>query len=160
MKKYTRSDMPPQPKSPTLCPWRGHQPQPYDHRLSALLDRALLLMDVAQDVKAAAEELLIDIHILAEENTKLTAKVARLKADKAKLERDYQRLIDQHNTLIIAIQKAAVGAPADPGPLDKGALTTLLTLVHPDRWSQGQPATELAHELTVYINEMRGRAQA
>ena len=31
----------------------------------------------------------------------------------------------------------------------------LLTLAHPDRWSQGQPATELAHELAVAINAQR-----
>ena len=32
---------------------------------------------------------------------------------------------------------------------------TLLTLAHPDRWNQGQPATELAHELAVAINAQR-----
>jgi hypothetical protein len=34
-------------------------------------------------------------------------------------------------------------------------LLRLLTLAHPDKWSQGQPATELAHELTVAITAVR-----
>jgi DNA repair ATPase RecN len=39
-------------------------------------------------------------------------------------------------------------------------LTRLLVLAHPDQWSQGQPATELAHELAVAINKMREGARA
>ena len=34
----------------------------------------------------------------------------------------------------------------------------LLKLCHPDRW-QNQPATTLAHELTVTINKLRERGQ-
>jgi hypothetical protein len=34
-------------------------------------------------------------------------------------------------------------------------LKQLLTLAHPDKWSQGQPATELAHELAIAINATR-----
>jgi hypothetical protein len=34
-------------------------------------------------------------------------------------------------------------------------LMQLLTLAHPDKWSHGQPATELAHELAVAINVQR-----
>jgi hypothetical protein len=37
-------------------------------------------------------------------------------------------------------------------------LTTLLKLAHPDLWSQGQPATELAHEITVALNRLREEA--
>src|SRR5262249_2307056 len=39
--------------------------------------------------------------------------------------------------------------------LTKAALTRLLTIAHPDRWSRGQPASELAHALTVQLNELR-----
>jgi predicted nucleic acid-binding Zn-ribbon protein len=39
-------------------------------------------------------------------------------------------------------------------------LTTLLKLAHPDRWSQGQPAVELAHEISVVVNQLRGRLGA
>lgn len=38
-------------------------------------------------------------------------------------------------------------------------LTSLLLLTHPDKWSQGQPATELAHELTVAITALREDVQ-
>ena len=41
-------------------------------------------------------------------------------------------------------------------PLDlSGLLTKLLTIAHPDKWAQGQPATELAHEMTLTINAIR-----
>jgi len=35
----------------------------------------------------------------------------------------------------------------------------LLTTCHPDKWSQGQDASALAHELTVVINRLRERGQ-
>jgi hypothetical protein len=41
----------------------------------------------------------------------------------------------------------------------KANLTKLLVLCHPDKWSQGQPATELAHELTVQLNAWRERLE-
>lgn len=39
-------------------------------------------------------------------------------------------------------------------------LRDLVTLAHPDKWSQGQPATALAHALTTTINAMRARLHA
>jgi ssDNA-binding Zn-finger/Zn-ribbon topoisomerase 1 len=36
-------------------------------------------------------------------------------------------------------------------------LTQLLTLTHPDKWSAGQPAQALAHELTVALVDLRAR---
>jgi chromosome segregation ATPase len=42
-------------------------------------------------------------------------------------------------------------APATLEP----TLKQLLTIAHPDRWQRGQPAAELAHELTVIINSLR-----
>jgi hypothetical protein len=39
--------------------------------------------------------------------------------------------------------------------LDASTLRRLLALCHPDKWSQGQPATTLAHELTVHLNALR-----
>jgi hypothetical protein len=43
-----------------------------------------------------------------------------------------------------------------PAHLDQ-ALKSLLALAHPDRWSQGQPATALAHEIAVSLNGLRAR---
>jgi hypothetical protein len=39
----------------------------------------------------------------------------------------------------------------------KAILTRLLAIAHPDRWSRGQPASELAHELTVQLNALRAQ---
>jgi hypothetical protein len=36
-------------------------------------------------------------------------------------------------------------------------LRRLLTASHPDKWSQGQPATELAHEVAAALNTLRQR---
>jgi hypothetical protein len=44
---------------------------------------------------------------------------------------------------------------AEGGTLTDQTLKRLLVLAHPDRWSAGQPATELAHEMTVLINGLR-----
>ena len=46
-------------------------------------------------------------------------------------------------------------AGTDELGLNARTLRRLLALCHPDRWCQGQPATELAHELTVYLNARR-----
>ncbi len=45
---------------------------------------------------------------------------------------------------------------ATPYALDR-ALRQLLALSHPDRWSVGQPATALAHEISVAVNGLRQR---
>lgn len=39
-------------------------------------------------------------------------------------------------------------------PLDKDTLTALLKLAHPDRW-ENQPATTLAHEISIVLNDLR-----
>ena len=36
-------------------------------------------------------------------------------------------------------------------------LRRLITMAHPDKWSQGQPATVLAHDITVALNALRAR---
>ena len=38
-------------------------------------------------------------------------------------------------------------------------LTTLIFLAHPDRWHQGQPATQLAHEVTTALIDLRTQLQ-
>jgi hypothetical protein len=56
-------------------------------------------------------------------------------------------------TLLSVLRDLGPASPS-PSPLP-GLLTQLLTIAHPDKWSQGQPATALAHELTVVINQLR-----
>jgi hypothetical protein len=52
-----------------------------------------------------------------------------------------------------AFQATLVDAPVDLAHV----LTHLPTLAHPDKWSQGQPATDLAHEIAVTVNDLRER---
>jgi hypothetical protein len=52
-----------------------------------------------------------------------------------------------------AFQSTLVDAPVDLAHV----LTKLLTLAHPDKGSQGQPATALAHEIAVTVNGLRER---
>ena len=49
--------------------------------------------------------------------------------------------------------------PAPSPTLDQDTLLHLVKLCHPDRW-HGQPAEQLAHEVTVALNQLRqGRGQ-
>jgi hypothetical protein len=41
------------------------------------------------------------------------------------------------------------------GPALDDVLKQILTLAHPDKWGQGQPATALAHEVTIAVNRLR-----
>jgi hypothetical protein len=50
-----------------------------------------------------------------------------------------------------AWQSVLADAPKDLAHV----FTKLLTLAHPDKWSQGQPASVLAHELAIAINGIR-----
>jgi len=61
----------------------------------------------------------------------------------------WERQVD----LLQALAGHAQAAPIPPTP--DLLFKRLLALVHPDKWAQGQPATTLAHELTVLINHVR-----
>ncbi len=49
--------------------------------------------------------------------------------------------------------------PSSPAPTLEPTLKRLLALCHPDRWAQAQPASALAHELTVLINHVRSHGE-
>lgn len=83
-----------------------------------------------------------------------------------RLGNDWSAMYDKAKDLEDQLKRA--GIPPRPhyqwldrGPSLPDILTALLTLAHPDKWSQGQPATALAHELTLAINKVRqqGRGQ-
>jgi hypothetical protein len=48
----------------------------------------------------------------------------------------------------------------DRGPTLEDVLKQLLAMAHPDKWSQAQPATALAHDLAVAINRLREQGHA
>ena len=60
-------------------------------------------------------------------------------------------------------ESLAKGLPSSayhaPDPTLEPLLKHLLTLAHPDKWSQGQPATALAHELAVVLNDARAHLE-
>ena len=61
--------------------------------------------------------------------------------------------------LLLAFQ-TTLHPPAAPGALPAwldGALRTLLVHAHPDKWSAGQDATALAHEVSLQLNALRAR---
>ena len=122
-----------------------------------------------------------DVHQLRTENAYLkerleSAKVAYRKlCDELQEQRTVQRELERCQQDLTQWQSQArfwqsqagifeylancnVRAPAVqlPGP-SKADLTSLLTLCHPDKWLQDQPATTLAHELTIAINRLRER---
>jgi hypothetical protein len=129
----------------------------------------------------------VDLQSLADTHTKLQAQVDRLKKDNRSWERSYKRLKEERDQLYqtrlsddnhplyeeCKRLRLEVNALRDSlrdqvwrelgmssrGSVSREALTRLLRLCHPDRWSQGQPATELAHEITVQLNQLRERGE-
>jgi chromosome segregation ATPase len=49
--------------------------------------------------------------------------------------------------------------PLPRTPTLEPTLKKLLFVAHPDRWAQGQDASQLAHELAVVINDLRAEVQ-
>jgi hypothetical protein len=71
-------------------------------------------------------------------------------------ERDFDALLrSMYGGTQEALQSSFVAAPVDLAQ----TLVALLTLAHPDKWSQGQPATELAHEITIALNALRQQGE-
>ena len=78
-----------------------------------------------------------------------------------------ESLESQHSPLSPAPHPAVAGycdggpiggrAPAPPGW--ERTLKYLLTISHPDRWAQGQPAVEVAHALTIAVNAIRAQLE-
>ena len=99
---------------------------------------------------------------MRQEVERLTYAIQELQAELARTEAERQRVYSQ---LWEAVSKAAfwekraVAAegvrPVPAARLGDADLKKLLPCAHPDKWSQGQPAAALAHELTVAINRLR-----
>jgi hypothetical protein len=59
-----------------------------------------------------------------------------------------------------ALYRLSGAQDASDTPVRGRDLTRLLALAHPDKWSQGQPATALAHELAIAIQQLREQQEA
>jgi hypothetical protein len=96
------------------------------------------------------------------------AQYARLAHEAAEERRQHrQRLADLEASVdfltgLLNLYRLMVGpqtpAPASSAPVSSQDLKRLLALAHPDKW-QGQPATALAHELSVTINQLRAQQE-
>jgi len=111
------------------------------------------LLDRQQQVERLSAQLDVALEEIQALQTALTASQAALATSQAEvtaLRGELVRLKLLHQGTLNHI--AALGYAA-PQPDDLEAWKrTLLTLCHPDKWSQGQLATELAHELAVTLN--------
>ena len=74
----------------------------------------------------------------------------------AKLTAAYAEIILLQTHLTVMRSVVLNRAPTLPDWLSQ-ELHRLLTMAHPDKWSQGQPATALAHEVAAAINTLRQR---
>jgi uncharacterized small protein (DUF1192 family) len=74
-----------------------------------------------------------------------------LQTEWAQLSRDNEKLRAMaHKHFWVVYREKAGGAP----PTDR-QLKEVIALAHPDKWSAGQDATTLAHEVTVALNKLR-----
>jgi chromosome segregation ATPase len=62
--------------------------------------------------------------------------------------------------LRLALERAQRLTCEDSGLFLDQVLKYLIRIAHPDKWSQQQPATELAHELVVALNDARAQLEA
>jgi hypothetical protein len=116
-------------------------------------------------VEARLEQAKVEFRKLRDERDALKAKEKRLedltmdaltRADMARREVEYWRTK--------VLDDMARGTPRrahqDPAPFLDQVLKHLIRLAHPDHWQRGQPATELAHELLVALNDARAQLEA
>ena len=79
-----------------------------------------------------------------------------IETDRLTRERDAAQIETRHWKAmydLALMMRPTVPAPASPTL--EPTLKKLLTIAHPDKWSQGQDATTLAHEITVVLNQLR-----
>jgi hypothetical protein len=159
----------------------ARQPHADSARLLARLDHAKRYFRAQQDQIVALQATMTRMQ---EEIATLTSANAQLQAD-LEQSREFHRTADaqshslwqERNALREAVKTLQLAnlrlafeinlhrlhsmdnkpaaPPMDGGQVPETLLRKLLTLCHPDKWGQGQPATALAHELTVEINRLR-----
>jgi hypothetical protein len=107
------------------------------------------------------ERLTLAYHAACEQLGALDAHCTALLRERETLQTECARLVAENRYL--ALQVLDVGRSPGPGRQSitpdavDHLLRDLLKMSHPDLWSQGQPATALAHELSVAVNGLRQR---
>jgi hypothetical protein len=110
---------------------------------------------------AREEQLLRQVEGFREVCRDLEAETARLRDDlctlttalkTAQLKGDYWKRAFQ-------LQMAGRPSVTPETPVEPRLFKQLMAIIHPDHWHQGQPASALAHELTVALNALRAEGR-
>jgi hypothetical protein len=93
------------------------------------------------------------------EVTRLQKELRQLKAQHTRLQKDFRRVQEERDSArhweetLDVLDHALDGLSAGLDASDwSRTRKRLLALCHPDKWSQGQPASLLAHEMAVLLN--------
>jgi hypothetical protein len=139
------------------------QRRPEQLALPGTLDEVVQLR---QQLRAADFRMGEMAEAIDELTTHVTAMTAQLEHARVQMRSEKQRgddwmvkaceAQDRIYTLIEQLYslRSSGRAPSETG-LQVSMVRRLLGICHPDKWSQGQSATALAHELTVYLNAQR-----
>jgi hypothetical protein len=103
-----------------------------------------------RSLEARLEKAKVEYRKLRDERDALQAESARKDQALAMARWEGQFWKDKYGQQLAA---SLTGPRATPTP--DALLKKLLTLAHPDKWSAGQLATALAHEITVVLNDVR-----
>ena len=125
---------------------QGRQPRAQLHQAQTALEER------HRRLQAHAARMADENRDLRRRDTELTAKLEQVHAE---LERVRRELDVAHALLALKDELQRQLSPRRRAPGPDTLHRDLLKLCHPDKWSQGQPATELAHEITVLLNAGR-----
>jgi hypothetical protein len=119
-----------------------------------------LSVEASADLQHQLEQCERTVQDLAAEHAALRAALQAAQAQALDLERQliYAQTLVRTRELQLALLTRLDVSPPQSG-LARDHLTALLALAHPDKWAQGQPATELAHELSVVITKLRAQGE-
>ena len=112
------------------------------------------------------QRLLTENAHLATENARLRERLRDADTKIERLERQCTRLTDdcklwRNRAFEIIDRYFDATSPAAPRPEAwvGHELKNLAAIAHPDKWSQGQPATALAHEVVVMLTTLREKLE-
>lgn len=128
-------------------------------RLDAVKVEFRKLRDERDDLREQVQELQRSPSELRRALGKLEEAFADLHKEYRGAMRDLSAAQQQVRTwkTLVDLAMQTMDRPSSAPALGKDVLTQLLLVAHPDKWSQGQLATALAHELSVVINGLRDR---
>ena len=136
--------------------------------LPCTLDEAAQLHEEIASLRSHLNQVCEQLAIRSEDAIQAKWEIAALRRQVSQVttDRDSWRNHYQTNQLLLSLAHAEIkrlsvqGAPPLQLSLQEWVgqeLQKLLTVAHPDKWSQGQPATALGHDVAAAINTIRQR---